>query len=131
MTGDTNSRLDYIWEKSISITDRVNWIGDAMGRILSDICGCSQVRQGMGWREWGRCDLMAGRDFGTWKAQFTAWLMTQWMDDPEFVKARDKLVERLRNLRSRWLTQLLADLNEFAGCYRIKILSTDPNSGGD
>jgi len=72
---------------------------------------------------------MAGRDFWTWKARLTAWLMAQWMDDPEFVKARDKLVERLRNLGSRWLTQLLADLNEFAGW--IKILSTYPNSRGD
>jgi len=74
---------------------------------------------------------VAGRDFWTWKAELTARLMTQWVDDPEFVKARDKLVERLRNLRSRWLTQFLVDLNEFAGCYRIKILSTYPNSRGD
>jgi len=51
MIGDTNSRLDDMWEKLISITDRVNWIGDTMGRILSDICGYSQVRQGMGWRK--------------------------------------------------------------------------------
>jgi len=67
-----------------------------MGRILSDIRGCSQVRQGMGWRKWGRGGLVAGRDFWTWKAQLTAWLMTRWMDDPEFIKARDKLVERLK-----------------------------------
>jgi len=48
MIGDTNSRLDDMWEKLISITDRVNWIGDAMGRILSDIRD-AVLRLGRGW----------------------------------------------------------------------------------
>ena len=65
------------------------------------------------------------RDFGTWKSQLTVWLMK--LPDKgkretfDFNQQRNALINRLDNLRSRWLASFLADLHRFCDFWQIKI----------
>ena len=65
------------------------------------------------------------RNFGTWKAQVITWLLQLpskgRRDTFDFDQQRNRLIDKLDNLRSRWLASFLADLHRFCNFWEIEI----------
>ena len=65
------------------------------------------------------------RDFGTWKSQMIAWLIQLpskgKRETYDFDQQRNALIDKLDNLRSRWLASFLADLHRFCSFWGIQI----------
>jgi len=65
------------------------------------------------------------RSFKVWKNQVLVWLMSLESkgkrDTFDFDSQRDYLINKLENLRSRWLSSFLADLHRFCRFWQIVI----------